>query len=79
LRDGASGFILPDPRDDALLASRMDELLDGDLRRRMGAEARRAAGPLTPERNAAETLAVLSSAWAEKTGAGEGSPRRIGS
>jgi glycosyltransferase involved in cell wall biosynthesis len=79
LRDGESGFVLPDPQDDALLALRMDDLLDGELRRRMGAEARRAAMPLTPERNAAETLAVLSRAWAEKTGAGEGPPRRMGS
>ncbi len=79
LRDGESGFVLPDPQDDALLALRMDDLLDGELRRRMGAEARRAAMPLTPERNAAETLAVLSRAWAEKTGAGEGPPGRMGS
>ena len=79
LRDGESGFVLPDPQDDALLASRMDDLLDGELRRRMGEAARRAAGPLTPGRNAAETLAVLSRAWAEKTGADERSPRGIGS
>jgi len=70
IRDGESGFVLPDPQDDALLAERMMALLDGDLRRRMGAEARRAAESLTPERNVAETLAVLARAWAEKTAAG---------
>ncbi len=68
LRDGESGFVLSDPQDDALLAERMEALLDGNRRRRMGVAARRAAETLTPERNVSETLAVLSRAWAEKTG-----------
>jgi len=75
LRDGESGFVLSDPQDDALLAERMEALLDGTLRRRMGPAARRAAETLTPERNVSETLAVLSRAWAEKTGAGGEPPR----
>lgn len=70
LRDGESGFLLADPQDDAVLASRMMDLLDGDRRRRMGAEARRAALHLSPERNTSETLAVLSRAWAEKAAVG---------
>ena len=70
LRDGESGFVLSDPQDDALLAERMEALLDGNRRRRMGAAARRAAETLTRERNVSETMAVLTRAWAEKTGAG---------
>jgi len=78
IRDGVSGLVVDDPMDDAVIAERMGALLDGTLRRRMGAAARRAAETLTPERNVSGTLAVLTRAWAEKTGGGGEPPRGRG-
>lgn len=51
LTDGTDGYVLPDPADDAALAARMEELLDADLRSRMGDAARRLALAHTLERN----------------------------
>ena len=70
LRDGESGYVLDDPLDAVALADRMERLLSPDRRAAMGAAARRAAESLTRERNVSETMAVLTRAWAEKTGAG---------
>jgi len=70
LRDGESGYVLDDPLDAGALADRMERLLSPDRRAAMGAAARRAAESLTRERNVSETMAVLTRAWAEKTGAG---------
>ena len=70
LRDGESGFLLEDPMDAALLADRMEALLSGSLRRRMGQAARRAAESLPQERNVQETAALLSRAWEEMPSGG---------
>lgn len=77
LRDGESGYALDDPLDAGALADRMERLLSPDRRAAMGAAARRAAETLTPERNVSETMAVLSRAWAEKTGSGGEPPRGV--
>lgn len=74
VRDGESGYVLEDPLDAGALADRMERLLSPERRAAMGAAARRAAEALTPERNVSETLAVLSRAWAGKTGTGGESP-----
>jgi len=79
LRDDESGYVLDDPLDAGALADRMERLLSPDRRAAMGAAARLAAESLTRERNVSETMAVLARAWAEKTGADEGSPRGMGS
>jgi UDP-glucose:(heptosyl)LPS alpha-1,3-glucosyltransferase len=77
VRDGESGYVIDEPLDADALADRMERLLSPDRRAAMGAAARRAAEALTPERNVSETLAVLSRAWAGKTGASGESPRGV--
>ena len=65
LRDGVSGYLLEDPMDATLIADRMEALLSGALRRRMGEAARRAAESLPRERNVRETASLLARAWEE--------------
>jgi len=77
LRDGESGYVLEDPLNAEVLAERMELLLTRDRRAAMGAAARRSAETVTPERNVSETLAVLSRAWAEKTGTSGESSRGV--
>jgi UDP-glucose:(heptosyl)LPS alpha-1,3-glucosyltransferase len=66
LRNGHSGFVMENPMDDVLLADRMENLFDAEVRVRMGGEARRSSEKATLERNVGETLAVLERAWREK-------------
>ncbi len=58
LSDGVDGFVLDDPADHEQLASRLRQLLDPALRRRMGEAARRMALQHTFDRNCREVLAV---------------------
>jgi UDP-glucose:(heptosyl)LPS alpha-1,3-glucosyltransferase len=67
ITDGEDGFVLSDPRDSAALASLLRRLCEQpDLRRRIGANAARTSQEYTWERNATETRAFLSAAFADK-------------
>jgi len=59
IRDGETGFILPDPEDIAALAERMRRLLDPALRARMGAAARAASAAHDVRANYRAVEAVL--------------------
>lgn len=59
IRDGETGFVLPDPEDVAALADRMRRLLDPSLRHRMGEAARAASGDHDVQANYAAVEAVL--------------------
>jgi UDP-glucose:(heptosyl)LPS alpha-1,3-glucosyltransferase len=58
LTNGVDGFVQDDPADYRELASRLEQLLDPTLRRRMGEAARRTALQHTFDRNFREVLAV---------------------
>jgi len=59
IRDGETGFVLPDPEDVAALADAMRRLLDPALRSRMGAAARTASAAHDVRTNYAAVEAVL--------------------
>ncbi|HYZ63354.1 MAG TPA: glycosyltransferase family 4 protein [Acetobacteraceae bacterium] len=61
LRDGETGYVLPDPEDVAALADRMRRLLDPSLRRRLGEAARTAAKAHDVSLNYERVEAVLKS------------------
>jgi len=58
LTDGVEGFLLKDPADANGLAAKMELLLDGSLRQRMGAAAVSLAAKHTMEQNCREILAI---------------------
>ena len=61
-KDGVQGWLLSDPTDAGLLASRMRTMLDDSLRQEMGRAARAAAAEHTFDRNVDEILAVYEEA-----------------
>jgi UDP-glucose:(heptosyl)LPS alpha-1,3-glucosyltransferase len=65
LHNGKAGYVMENPMDDLLLSNTMENLLDGEVQRRMGREARHHAEKSTMERNVSETLLVLERAWRE--------------
>ncbi len=62
ITDTLDGFVIDTPRDVSALAERMMQLFDAELRRRMGAEARRLADQHTLERNFTEMMFVFEKA-----------------
>ena len=70
MEDGREGLILDTPADIDALAEAMRELLDADLRRRMGRAARETAELHPIERNFEEMMAVFEEAAARKEARG---------
>jgi len=66
IRDGVSGWVVPDPEDDAAFALGLDRILEDDTARAaMGRAAREAVKDLTWDSVAAQTLEVYRSAAGE--------------
>jgi len=65
--EGKSGFVVQEPEDAAAISENMKKLLDADLLRAMGNEARKAAEKFTMERFIREITQLYSAIMKEKT------------
>ncbi|HYQ48240.1 MAG TPA: glycosyltransferase family 4 protein, partial [Thermodesulfovibrionales bacterium] len=65
--EGKSGFVVREPEDTAAIADSMKKLLDADLLRTMGSEARKTAGKFTMARFVGEIMQLYSNIMEEKT------------
>ncbi len=72
IEERVTGFVLPDPEDDAALAERMRRLLDPAVRRRMGEAARAASRGHDVRANYEAVLAVLRANRRAHSGPGAG-------
>ena len=67
MTDRREGYVMDDPADLSELTSRLESLLDGDVRRRMGEAGRRLALKHTLEHNVAQMLAVYEESLQERS------------
>jgi UDP-glucose:(heptosyl)LPS alpha-1,3-glucosyltransferase len=66
VREGENGFVVENPADPETIAERIETMLDGDARARMGREALKTARENSWDRTVAQILKVYAEIWSEK-------------
>ncbi|MDO9228880.1 MAG: glycosyltransferase family 4 protein [Syntrophales bacterium] len=66
VREGENGFVVDDPADTDVIAERIETMLHGDVRERMGREALKTAGENSWDRTVARVLTVYEEFWADQ-------------
>jgi len=66
VREGENGFIVENPADPEAIAERIETMLHGDARERMGREALKTAGENSWDRTVARVLTVYEEIWADQ-------------
>lgn len=66
VREGENGFVVENPADPEAIAERIETMLHGDTRERMGREALKTAGENSWDMAVARVLTVYEEIWSEK-------------
>jgi len=66
VREGESGFVVENPADPEAIAERIEMMLQGDARERMGREALKTAGENSWDMAIARVLTVYEEIWADQ-------------
>ncbi|MEK6534692.1 MAG: glycosyltransferase family 4 protein, partial [Thermodesulfobacteriota bacterium] len=66
VREGENGFVVENPADTDVIAERIETMLHGDVRERMGREALKTAGENSWDMAVARVLAVYEDIWADQ-------------
>ena len=66
VREGENGFVVENPADPEAIAERIETMLNGDVRERMGGEALKTAGESSWDMAVARVLNVYEEIWADQ-------------
>ncbi len=66
VREGENGFVVENPADTDVIAERIETMLHGDVRERMGREALKTAGENSWDMAVARVLSVYEDIWADQ-------------
>ena len=67
VEEGRNGFVIEDPADSGLVADRIETMLSGEIRRNMGAAARKTAEGNSWEAVAAKVISVYETIWKDQS------------